>query len=258
MVLKGFHTVDLLDCPPFQMFTNGDDPASAAILENHSFEPHSMRLWCQLAHDATSILDIGAHVGVDSLAAASLRNDLHIHAFEPNPFVAARLRVNKHINDFENIIEPNVALSYVRTTSALSWPRKAGGWLNSGSALAVTGDALECAPVRVETLDASNIPSGTAPLVKIDVEGSEIAVFTGMQAFLRARPTIILETFLQAAADKITPMLPDYRFFLIQETGALVESDRLAACDMRGADKNQLLLPKERDPILMRRPARLP
>ena len=249
MGFRGFHNVDPFDCPPFQLFTNGDDPASTTILEDLSFEAHSMRLWCKFAREATSILDIGAHVGVYSLAAASLRKDIQIHAFEPNPFVAARLRVNKHLNGFENIVEHNVALSYVRTTSTLSWPRKAGGLLNSGSALAVTGDALESALVRVETVDAFNIPAGAAPLVKIDVEGSELAVFSGMQAFLRARPTIILESFLQDACDKITAMLAGYRFFLIEEGGALIEQEKLVAADI-ALDRNQLLLPPERSTLL--------
>jgi FkbM family methyltransferase len=246
MVFRGFHTVDIFDCPPFQLFTNGDDPASAEILQNRSFEPHSMRLWCRLARNATSILDIGAHVGVYSLSAASLRQDLQIHAFEPNPFVAARLRVNKYLNGFENIVEHNVALSHERTTSTLSWIRRPDGWLNSGSALVGAGDSLESAAVQVETADSFHIAAGARALVKIDVEGSELGVFAGMQDFLRARPTIILETFLQAACDRITPMLPDYRFFLIEESGGLVESDRLVACDTKCLDKNQLLVPRER------------
>src|SRR5262245_20569340 len=102
-MFRGFYTVDLFDCPPFQMFSNGDDPRAIEILEYKSFEPHSMRLWCRLVRDATAILDIGAHTGVYSLAAASLRKDIQIHAFEPNPYAAARLRVHKHLNGFANL-----------------------------------------------------------------------------------------------------------------------------------------------------------
>src|SRR4051812_21792583 len=78
----GFYEVDIFECPPFVMFTGNDCPRGWDILYERSFEPQSMRIWCRLARTATGILDIGAHVGVYSLAAASLRKDIKIHAFE--------------------------------------------------------------------------------------------------------------------------------------------------------------------------------
>src|SRR4051812_34182023 len=91
----GYFQVDIFDCPPFAMFTNNDCPRAFNILYQRKFEPGSMALWCRYARSASSILDVGAHVGVYALAAAALRPDLQIHAFEPNPFAAARLRLNK-------------------------------------------------------------------------------------------------------------------------------------------------------------------
>src|SRR4051812_3718121 len=99
----GFFEAAIFDCPPFVMFTNNDCPRSKQIIYEKEFEPRSMALWCSLAKAATTIVDVGAHVGVYSLAAAALRPDLGVHAIEPNPYAFARLRVNKHANGFSNI-----------------------------------------------------------------------------------------------------------------------------------------------------------
>lgn len=246
MLFRGFHTVDHFDCPPFQMFTNADDPVSVAILDYRSFEPHSMRLWCALAKTSSSILDIGSHVGVYSLAAASIRKDIQIHAFEPNPFTAARLRVNKHLNEFSHIVEHNVALAEGKGIAEISWITKPNGWLSSGSGLGGEHDTgWEKAPVYVRTLDSLGVDPGTKPLVKIDVEGTEHNVFKGMSAFLASRPAIILESFGQGNCDFIASLLPNYRFFLIDERGALQEQKRLLAARLDEQNKNKLLLPEE-------------
>src|SRR5687767_9879995 len=89
----GYYTADIFECPPFVMFTSNDCPRAWNILYERTFEPQSMKLWCRLAREATGILDIGAHVGVYSLAAAALRKDIDVHAFEPNPYAFARLRL---------------------------------------------------------------------------------------------------------------------------------------------------------------------
>ena len=90
----GYYPVDIFDCPPFVMFTNNDCPRALDILYGGKFEMGSMALWCARVRSATAILDIGAHVGVYALAAAALRRDVEIHAFEPNPYAFARLRLH--------------------------------------------------------------------------------------------------------------------------------------------------------------------
>jgi hypothetical protein len=106
----GFYEVSCFDCPPFMMFTANDCPRAIDILKHKSFEPESMRLWCRLSRSATSILDIGAQVGIYTMAAAGLRPDIPIHAFEPNPYAYARLSVHKSINGYENIVVYRIAL----------------------------------------------------------------------------------------------------------------------------------------------------
>jgi FkbM family methyltransferase len=243
-IFRGFFTVDLFDCPPFQMFTSGDDPVASSILATKSFEPHSMRLWCRYAREASSIFDIGAHTGIYSLAAAALRRDIPIHAFEPNPFAAARLRLHKHLNGFNNIVEYPVGLSERGGIAELIWQYRPDGQISSGGSLNQPYPGYEKAITYTATLDSLEIPTGDKPLLKIDVEGTEVNVFKGMEDTLKKRPLILVESFQQPKCDAITAMLPGYRFALIQENGELKMSDRLVARDHQSGDFNQLCIPE--------------
>lgn len=242
----GFYDVTLFDCPPFRMFTANDCPRADNILIEKSFEPQSMKLWCALARTATAILDIGAHVGVYSLAAAALRPDLPIHAFEPNPYAAARLRVHRKINGFANIFDTAVALSNKARVSSFSWYVKAKDQISSGGTLGVkvphAGVRSEISYVAGFPLDTFPLAFGARPLVKIDVEGSELSVIEGATQLAQARPDIILESFSQANCDAIGALLPaGFRVFKIIEDGRLEEIERLTAADRRGRDFNQFI-----------------
>lgn len=236
----GFYDVTLFDCPPFVMFTANDCPRALNILHQRSFEPQSMALWCKLARQATAILDVGAHVGVYSLAAASLRPDLPVHAFEPNPYAAARLRMHKQINGFANIIEYPMAVAARTERAAFGWHDKGNGQISSGGALGVPGIT-----VHTGTLDRIEyIGTGDRALMKIDVEGGEGAVFAGAEKFMAEhRPDVILECFSEKNAAAIWEQLKplDYRVWAIREAGGYEEWCTLTARSSKGQDFNVFL-----------------
>ena len=243
----GYLTVDTFDCPPFIMFDNDDCPACRTIRESR-FEPASMRLWCALVRSVTSVLDIGANVGVYSLAAAALRNDIPIHAFEPNPHAYARLRVNKRRNGFSNITEHQEALGHEDGVPVtLSWRANPESRISSGSGL---GDHKDSGPIEksvalLRRFDALKLEGlGQRPAVKIDVEGAEIYVFRGAMSLLDARPDIILESFHQVPCDEITEATSrlGYRYFFInEETGEISEQAALTPASRQGTSFNQFL-----------------
>lgn len=242
----GFYTVDLFDCPSFKMFTAGDCPRAENILLDRKFEPESMRLWCKLVRAATSILDIGAHVGVYSLAAASLRSDIPVHAFEPNPEAYSRLRVHRRINGFDNIVEHRYALADKTGTAAFSWYVKPEKFIASGAGLGIkpvkNSWGVESVFVTTKRLDEVAIDYGSQPLVKIDVEGAERHVLEGAQALLATKPDIILESFSQKNCDLISEMLrPGYSVFRIHECGEMNRLSQLTAADLNNQDFNQFI-----------------
>jgi FkbM family methyltransferase len=244
----GFFTVTLFECPPFVMFTADDCPRAANILYERCFEPTSMKIWCRLARSATSIFDIGAHVGVYSLAAASLRSDIPIQAFEPNPYAYTRLRIHKRVNGFGNIVENRFALASQDGLTHFSWMIKPGSPISSGGGIGKGKPSVtETVVVEVKTFASLDLTAsiGQNGLMKIDVEGAELETIMGMGAGpLEARPDIILESFSQAACDaiqeKIGPL--GYHSYLIRENdGKLVRQERLLARTIKSGDFNQLI-----------------
>lgn len=248
----GYITVNYFDCPPFLMFNNDDCTTCQNILV-HQFEPASMRLWCTLARNATGFLDIGANVGVYALAAAAVRPDIQIHAFEPNPHAFARLRVNKHRNGFSNIVEHQEALGHDDGVPIrLSWRAKPGNPISTGACVGDHADTgpMEIAIALLRRLDAMALPGiGERGAIKIDVEGAEGLVFRGMGPLLGQRPDIILESFDPESCAEITAATRrlGYRYFAIDETaGTLTEQDRLVARERSAKNYNQFL--SVRDP----------
>jgi len=251
----GYYTVDLFECPSFVMFTNNDCPRGWDILCNRYFEPQSMKVWCRLARTASGILDIGAHVGVYSLAACALRKDIKVHAFEPNPHAYTRLRMHKIVNGFDNLIEHWFAVGRDDAQVPFSWARKSTLQISSGGSVGKReGEGVEHVTTEQHKLDGTGIAQmvGERPLVKIDVEGGEISTVQGMSEIFKLNADILLETFHQPACDAINPYLKalGYKVFKIFESGAKVEQvDMLHPCVVSSRDFNHLITRRTADEI---------
>jgi len=243
----GYYEADIFECPPFIMFMGNDCPRGWNILFDRSFEPTSMRIWCRLARTATGILDVGAHVGTYSLAAAALREDLTIHAFEPNPYAFARLRMHKLVNGFWNIEEHTFAAGDKEAFVPFSWVKKPTLQIASGGGVGSrTRTDVETTVARMAPIDGLGLTEtlGSRPLVKVDVEGGEWRTFRGMQNVMALKPDIILESFDQGACDAITGMTAPlgYSVYQILETEGRVEArEKLMPADLRSLNFNQLL-----------------
>lgn len=140
--------------------------------------------------------DVGANVGFFTILAARLVGPAgHVYAFEPLPDNVAVLRHNIALNAFANVTLIEAAVAARPGQGELMVAHYSGG-----SALATLGtpppDMKERLPVTLVSLDDLRA-SGTiaqAKLVKVDVEGAELAVLQGMTEMFRAhRPVIIYE-----------------------------------------------------------------
>ena len=240
----GFYLVDGYECPPFVMFSAND----TGVYADASYEPMAMKVWCRLCCVATGIFDIGSHGGLYSLAAASIRPELQIQAFEPNPYAFARLRLHKAINGCWNIVENRMALSDANGIGRLSWVKRSGLPISAGGSLIARKDngRYETATTEVCRLDSleTSAKIGKRGLIKIDVEGAEAAAFSGMPSVLAMRPDIIIETFNQARCEQINVQLLalGYRVYSInEETLTLTMQESLRPADKTSRSFNQLL-----------------
>jgi FkbM family methyltransferase len=67
--------------------------------------------WCEAAKGGKVMFDVGANAGIYSLAALAIEPDAIVHAFEPTPEIAARLRETAELNGLKQLHVHEVAVS---------------------------------------------------------------------------------------------------------------------------------------------------
>lgn len=139
------------------------------------------------------VVDIGGNIGLFSLAARAKIGDAgRVYAFEPNP--APRRKFERHlaINGIDNVKITPVALHNREGRATFNFPK-----INTGegslSKLNYPDEATESIEVEIKVGDDA-LRGANPRLVKIDVEGAEIGVLSGLKEITaRAHPVIIAE-----------------------------------------------------------------
>ena len=166
--------------------------------------------------DGGDFVDVGAHVGMYSVAAArALGPQGRVLAFEPNPAARAQLEANVELNRCDNVVVSRAAVSdavgetvlHVPATPDPSFSSLEGGRFAEGEPVAVA----------TTTVDAAVHEHGLRPgVVKIDVEGGELAVVAGMDETLALRPTLLVEVDPESGAELERRLAPrGYRAYRV-------------------------------------------
>jgi FkbM family methyltransferase len=148
----------------------------------------------QFVRPGDVVFDVGANVGIWSMLAAKRAPSARVHAFEPVPELAERLRQHVALNDARGIVIHPWACG-AENGSLPFFARYAE---NTGaSSLARTSATEVEIEVAVMTLD-SYIATGRierVDVMKVDVEGAEMLVFRGAHGLLssEAAPMIFFE-----------------------------------------------------------------
>jgi FkbM family methyltransferase len=165
--------------------------------------PHITRL---VAQGGRTMLDIGANAGFHALCGASTFSQ--VHAFEPVPATAARLRRNASLSEAADRVRVHeVALSDRDGSVAM---RVEPGHCGANR-IEASGDGSSIT-VPMATLDDVADRDGirNVDLIKIDVEGHERAVIAGAAALLaRDFPRIVVELGSPERHRAFRSLLPD-------------------------------------------------
>lgn len=148
------------------------------------------------AGQAVLFIDVGADVGTYAISVGNcLRSlgDIRILAFEPSRISYDLLCANVKNNELTDIVEPRqIGLGDGSAASAeLLFDAREPGCSGLDASI-VHGEIVET--VKMSTLDAQvaqNVPASVIAL-KLDVEGSEIAVLRGAAATLTAAEEVLL------------------------------------------------------------------
>jgi len=162
-----------------------DDYIDRIVLEDGFYEPEVIEALRPFLKPDTVLWDIGANFGLHSLSFALLQPAARIHCFEPNPSIHARLAAHAERNRISLHCWP-IALGDCDGTATLHINASGNPGmttLNPWSEARYDSRAA-VGIARADTLiNLGRIPAPT--LIKLDVEGSEPAVLTGLGDWLR-------------------------------------------------------------------------
>lgn len=139
-------------------------------------EDQVLNVLCNAAEDADVILDIGANIGLYSLAMAK-HTQGRVYAFEPNPKTSQLAQNHIERNNVDNVELHTIGLSDEVTTATL---HNATGDLGQAS-LRDQATSKNDVEVEISTIDVffKEQKIKSVDLIKIDVEGLEMAVVRG-------------------------------------------------------------------------------
>ena len=143
-------------------------------------------------------IDIGANIGFFSLLASKkIGESGRVYCFEPSPREFNRLFKNIQLNKRSNLLPYNIALSDYMGESQFSVSESHTG-LNSLSTIHGANNIL--VPVCPGDLLMSQLKMNTRKVIKIDVEGAEFFVLSGIKK-------ILAQEGIEAVIVEITPKL---------------------------------------------------
>lgn len=159
------------------------------------YEPATTRLVTRLVRPGHVVVDVGAHVGYFTLLAAKLTGPQgRVFAFEAAPENFALLNDNLQLNGYRQVTVVHGAVGDSDGPRQLYLSRLDNGF-HSLFKLNLPEPSAP-APVTVPgvTLDAYFASRGWPKIdvMKMDIEGGELAAFRGMQELLRRSPALTL------------------------------------------------------------------
>jgi FkbM family methyltransferase len=159
-----------------------------------TWEQDDLRAFLRMVRPGDRVLDLGAHVGVYTLAAAAAVGPAgRVHAFEPNPRNAGLLARSLAVNGFNDRAEIHLmAVGEADGAATLLFQTEwsGGGFLDPARAEpGLRADGRRAMTARVVALDGFfTDPGFRLDVAKLDIEGMEGRALRGMKALLERSP----------------------------------------------------------------------
>lgn len=238
-----------------------------AYAENLVHEESTTELFKKVVKEDNVVVDLGANIGYFTLLAARLVGKKgKVYAFEPEPKNYDYLIKNIKLNDYENIVALQKAVSDKKgKTKLFICPYDTGHHTinqHEGIEAYKQGRVIDDKKdfIEIETITLDEFFEGeeeSIDFIKIDVEGAEMLVLSGMDRMLRKnkRLKMIVEFFPllikemgSSPIDFIRRILEDYHFsiFVIPDDYNALKGEMI---EIDSAEKIMSLCKGEKDHI---------
>jgi len=162
------------------------------------YEREGIATWQTFINNDSIVVDVGANIGLYSLAAATKLTNGKVYAFEPVAAVRQLLEKNISLNQFTTIVVVPFSVSNTCTIE----PVFISAEDNLGMSGLLPPENFSGKKEWVQSVRLDDWAKDTGlqkpDLIKIDVEGAELNVLTGMQQLLqRHQPIIFIEMIEQ-------------------------------------------------------------
>jgi FkbM family methyltransferase len=145
-------------------------------LMEHGRENTFVRLLAEATPPGGVVLEGGAHLGFVTVHAAQAAGPTgRVITFEANPTVLTVLRENLAANGVDDRVE--IVPKALGDSAGRTWFYVSGG----GEMSSLFAPAVTSVPVEVEIVRGDAVVSGPVDVVKLDIEGGELAALRGME-----------------------------------------------------------------------------
>jgi FkbM family methyltransferase len=182
---------------PATIHLNSADPVVSGALVLRVFERRELAFFSQICRPGMTVIDIGANVGVyTALAMHAVGPAGAIVSIEPHDesrrFLARTIAANANANIRPHVFDCAASDHEGTGKLFLNPENKADNRLY----LSDQTPNMQSAPVRLRTIDAvlDEVGITSVDILKIDVQGSELAAITGAAKTIRNSPEMTLLT----------------------------------------------------------------
>lgn len=150
----------------------------------------------RLVRPDSTVIDIGANIGVYALTFAKLASTGRVIAFEPDPDNFNRLQENVALNSPSNLVVKNVGIGATEQVHRLYRVVESNSGMNRIFKDTVLEESFPFSEISVRPLlDAlQDTDTARVELIKVDVEGFELEVLRGCERIIdRDHPDLFIE-----------------------------------------------------------------
>jgi FkbM family methyltransferase len=184
-------------------------------------EENILQCWESLAKGARIVLDVGANAGIYSLAALAIQPDATVHAFEPTPEIAARLRATAKLNGLDRLHVHQLAVSSKNGEAVLKRFRGELG-TNEGMNF-ISRDLRDSGTERVQTVSIDQFCQDHSinhiDLMKLDIQGHEHLALKGAEPLIRSGHIGIIFLELNWAKSAVATCAATESIRLLEQAG---------------------------------------